>query len=91
MKEFTARNAAKFVVTAIVKKKASDITEDIIADYTRFEEDDMVVEITGTLVGWYIGDKVKPVTDKMVDKTADFISAKWQQMKDKKEETPEEK
>lgn len=71
---FTARNATKFVVTAIVKKKVADKTEDLITDYTRFEEDDFVVEISGSLVGWYIGDKVKPITDKMVDKTFDKVA-----------------
>jgi hypothetical protein len=75
MDKFTVRNATKFVVTAVIKAKAANVTEEIITDYTRFEEDDMVVDITGSLVGWYIGDKVKPITDKMVDKTADKIVA----------------
>jgi hypothetical protein len=87
--EFTARNAAKFVVTAVIKTKTAQKTEELITDYTRFEEDDMIVDITGGLVGWWVGDKLKPYSDAMVDKTADFIVAKREQMKHKKD-TPAE-
>lgn len=90
MDPFTPRNAAKFVVTSIIKVKAAQKTEDLITDYTQFEEDDLVVDITGGLVGWWVGDKLKPYTDKMVDKTADFIVAKREQMKDRKKDTPEQ-
>lgn len=88
--EFTARNAAKYVVKAIVASKTAQVAEDVITDYTRFEEDDTVVDISSHLIGWYVSSKLQPITDKMVDKTADFIMAKRQEMKDKKE-TPEEK
>lgn len=92
MKEkFTARNATKFVVTAIVKKKAGDLAEDLLIDYTRFEEDDMIVDLSGTLVGWYIGDKVKPITDKVVDKTFDKIGALRAKRAAKKEAAAEDK
>jgi hypothetical protein len=71
--DFTPRGVAKFVVNGAVKFKAAKITEHAITDYTRFEEDDFVVEITSGLVGGYIGHKLKPVTDWAVDKTADFV------------------
>lgn len=74
--DFTARNAAKYVVKAIIHFKTAQITEDVITDHTRFEEDDMIVDISGHLVGWYVSDKLKPVTDAMVDKTADFVVAR---------------
>lgn len=74
--DFTPRNAAKFVVKAIVAARTAKLAEDAITDYTRFEEDDMIVDISSSLIGWYVSDKVKPYTDKMVDKTADFIAAK---------------
>lgn len=73
---FTTRNVAKFVVKAIVAGRTARIAEDVITDYTRFEEDDMIVDISSSVVGWYVSDKLKPYTDKMVDKTADFIAAK---------------
>lgn len=90
MDQFTPRNAAKFVVTTIIKVKTAQKTEDLITDYTQFEEDALVVDIAGGLVGWWVGDRLKPYTDKVVDKTADFIVAKREQMKEKKDTPSEE-
>lgn len=86
---FTARNVAKYAVKAAVQAKVSITTKHAITDYTRFEEDDNVTEITGFLVGWYVSDKVKPFTDKAVDKTADFIAKKRAERAAKKETTTE--
>lgn len=84
---FTARNVAKFVVKAAVHSKVAQLTEDAIIDYTRFEEDDKIVDISSHVVGWYVSDKLKPVTDRMVDKTADFIVAKRAKRAAKKDAT----
>jgi hypothetical protein len=73
---FTARNVAKYVVQAAVHGKVAQLTEDAIVDYTRFEEDDKIVDISSHVVGWCVSAKLKPLTDKMVDKTADFIADK---------------
>lgn len=73
---FTPRNVVKYVAKAIVHSRVAQLTEDAITDYTRFEEDDTIVRISSNVVGWYVSDKLKPVTDRMVDKTADFIAAK---------------
>jgi hypothetical protein len=81
---FTPRNVAKFVVKSIVAAKTAQITEDALVDYTSLEEDSMAVDITGAVVGWYVSDKLKPVTDAAVDKTADFIAAKREARKAKK-------
>lgn len=89
MKEFTPRNAAKYAAQAIIASKTSQIAEDVITDYTRFEDDDIVVDISGHFVGWYVSSKLRPVTDTMVDKAADFISAKREQLKTKKETSTE--
>jgi hypothetical protein len=75
MDAFTPRNAAKFVAKTLVATRAAKLTETAITDYTRFEEDDTVVNITSSLVGWYVADKLKPVTDRVVDKAADKIVA----------------
>lgn len=91
MDAFTPRNAAKFVVTTIVKMKTAQQTEKLITDYTPLEEDDMVVDIAGGLFGWWVGDKLKPYTDKMVDKTADFVKVKHQEFKDRKNDNTEDK
>lgn len=83
---FTARTAAKFVAQAIVQRKATQITEDVLTDYTRFEEDDLIVDLGGNLVGWYVSDKLRPVTDKIVDRTSDFIANKREARKARKAE-----
>jgi hypothetical protein len=87
--EFTPRNVAKYVVKATVYLKTTQLAEDAITDYTRFEEDDIVTSIGSKCIGWYVSDKLKPVTDKMVDKTADFIVAKRENRKAKKNKTTE--
>jgi len=80
---FTPRNVAKFVAQAIVAGKTSQLTEKTITDHTRFEDDDMIVDISGTLVGWYVSQKLKPVTDGMVDKTADWL-VEYKEKRDQK-------
>ena len=80
---FTPRNVAKFVAQAIVAGKTSQLTEKAITDHTRFEDDDMIVDISGTLVGWYVSQKLKPITDGMVDKTADKL-VEWKKNRDQK-------
>lgn len=72
---FTPRNVAKYIAVAIVHGKTAQLTEDAITDHTQFEEDDMIVNIGSHVVGWYVSHKLKPITDKMVDVTADRIVA----------------
>lgn len=72
---FTPRNVTKFVVKTMVHAKTASVVEDAITDYTRFEEDDMIVDISSHLAGWYVSDKLKPYTDKIVDTVADKIVA----------------
>lgn len=87
---FTPRNVTKFVVQAVIAGKATELTEDAITDHTRFDEDDMIVNIGSRVVGWYVASKLKPYTDMAVDRTADFVVAKREARKSKKD-TPEEK
>lgn len=81
---FTARNVAKYVVMAAVQQKTAELTEDAIEDYVGFEEDNMFVGLGSNVVGWYVASKLKPYTDKMVDKTADFVTAKREARAEKK-------
>lgn len=74
MPAFTARNVTKFIAKAIVAAKTAEITADAITDHTHYEEDDLVVELGSKVVGWYVAEKLEPITDKMVDTTADFVS-----------------
>lgn len=87
METFTLRNATKFVVKCIVHGKTAQLAEDAIINHTRFEEDDKIVDISSHLVGWYVSDKLKPITDGAVDKAADFIVAKRAARKAKKNNT----
>lgn len=73
MEAFTPRNVAKFVVTTGIKFYVAGATHNAIIDYTRFEEDDKIVDIASAVIGWGVADKLKPVTDKIVDKTADKV------------------
>lgn len=87
MPAFTPRNVTKFVLKALVASKASNMAEDVITNHTHFEEDDTVVNIASGVIGWYVSDKLKPYTDNVVDKTADFVIAKREARKAKKTTT----
>jgi hypothetical protein len=89
--EFAPRNIAKGVVKSIVAIKTSQFAKNQITDYTRFEEDDMIVKISTGIIGGYVASRLSPVTDYAVDKTADFVVAKWHAHKDKKNDKPEDK
>jgi len=73
---FTLRNVTKFTVRNIIFLETAELTSDAVTDYTSFDEDDLVVRIGSKIVGWYVAEKVRPVTDKMVDVTFDFVAAK---------------
>lgn len=88
---FTPRNVAKFVVKAVVAGKTAQVAEGVIADHTKFEKDDTIVDISSHLIGWYVSSKLQPVTDAMVDKTADFIAEKRAKRAAKKAASEDEK
>ena len=71
---FTARNVAKWVANSIITVKVADIAADTITGYTRFEEDSLTVKLGSGAIGWFVASRLEPVTDKVVDKAADFIS-----------------
>lgn len=87
--DFTPRNVAKHVVKAAIAFKVSRTVKHTIDDYTRYDQDNFVVDQTGFVIGWYVSDKLKPYTDKAVDWTADRIVAYKDKKKspDKTEET----
>jgi hypothetical protein len=74
--EFTPRGVTKFVVSSAVAMKAKQIAADAIVDHTRFEERDMFTRISSDVIGGYVGHRLKPITNKMVDKTVDYAIAK---------------
>jgi len=83
---FTPRNVTKFVVRAAVQFKVAALTRDAIAEHTSLESTDFPVLLGGSVVGWYVSDKVKPYTDLAVDKTADFIVEKREKRQARKSE-----
>jgi hypothetical protein len=86
MPPFTPRNVAKFVIKTTVQLKTASLVRTAIADRTSLETTDTPVVLTGSVVGWYVGHKVKPVTDKTVDKIADFAVAKRSKRQARKSE-----
>lgn len=89
--DFTARNVAKWIVRSIVAMKTTELVANAAADHTNFEKDDIVVKIGAGVVGWGVSAKLKPVTDAIVDKTADFTVEQWNNRRSKKETKKEEK
>lgn len=84
MPAFTARNVAKFVAKALVAAKTAELTEDLMVDHTQYDEDATIVDITGKIAGWYVSEKLEPVTDRIVDQAADQIVALKRKLKHKK-------
>jgi hypothetical protein len=58
--EFAPRNIAKGVVKSIVAIKTSQFAKNQITDYTRFEEDDMIVKISTGIIGGYVASRLSP-------------------------------
>lgn len=78
---FTARNVAKFIAKSLVAYKTAELTADVIAENTRYEPDDFVVDVGSKCVGWYISEKLDPVTSAIVDRSADFITEQRNKLK----------
>jgi hypothetical protein len=87
--DFTPRGVTKFIVKSAIALKAKQVATDMVVDYTRFEKDDYVTKIGSDIVGGYVAYKLKPVTDKVVDKTFDFVAAKKKKYDDKKNQNTE--
>jgi hypothetical protein len=83
------RNVAKFVVTTTIHVAVASPVRSAIADRTSASSTDIPVVVAGALVGYYASNAVKPLTDKMVDKTADFVNAKREARKARRSEKTE--
>lgn len=82
--DFTVRSISKFVVNSIVVMKSTELAKDAMTDYTSLDEDSIAVRIGSKVIGAAVGSRLKPYTDKAVDKTADFVVAKREARKAKK-------
>jgi hypothetical protein len=74
--EFTPRNIVKFVAKSYVHSFTASVVEEQIVERTDHEEDDFIVQTTSHIAGWFVSERLKPVTDRMVDKAADWIVAR---------------
>jgi hypothetical protein len=83
--DFTPRNVTKFVAKTIVSGIVAKRLRITIADYTRFEQDDLIVDVSSQVIGWCVSDQLQPYTDKMVDKVADYMVAKRDERRAKKD------
>lgn len=66
-----AQMAARMVVSANV----SAITAATIESHTDFDRDSTTNTVASAAIGWYAGLKLKPVTDKAVVATRDFVTS----------------
>lgn len=82
--DFTARNIAKWVARSIVAIKTADVVANTTASHTNFANDALVVRLGAGIVGWGVSNAVGSVTDVAVDKTADFLTEKWNSRQAKK-------
>lgn len=86
-----ARNVAKWLAVSIIDLATTQAVANTVADRsTRFEKDDLIVKLGAGAVGMVVSAKLKPVTDKMVDKAADFASEQWTKRRPKKDNQKQE-
>ena len=83
-KESLARDVAKWLLNSAVAMKTAQVTVDTIDNYTNFDKDSMAVKLGGGAVGMVVARKLEPVTDAIVDKTANFITEKRNKFRTKK-------
>jgi len=88
---FRVRDVPKFLVTTYVSLKAASVSGKIIADHSRFEEGDIIVRIGAAGIGVITATTLTPITDGVIDKTADFVNAKRAERKTKREAKKAEK
>jgi hypothetical protein len=88
---YLTRSVAKWVVVSIIDVKTTQLTADAIADHSKYDKDDLLVRVGAGAVGFVVSARLKPVTDKMVDKATDFAHEQWTKRKSKKTAKNEEK
>jgi hypothetical protein len=88
METFTVRGATKWVVRSAIALKVTSLAKDAMVDYTALEEDSIAVKLGSKVIGSFVSTKLAPYSDKIVDKTADYVVAK-RAKKDTEEDTPE--
>lgn len=88
--DFTPRNVAKWLAKAAIHAQVAQMTKNALVDNTSLEADSKRVKLGSNVVGWGVSSKLKPYTDKAVDKTADYINEKREARNTKKDDTTPE-
>lgn len=82
--ETLPRTVAKWLILSVIDLKTTQIVRDTADNYTRFNRDSTAVNIGAGAIGMVVAHACMPVTDKIVDKTANFIAEKRAQRSAKK-------
>jgi hypothetical protein len=80
------RTVANFVINGAISYKSTKLVKNLMTDYTRFEKDDLVVNLTSGAVSLVVCGMLEPVTAKAVDVTFDFAGAQYKKFKDRKKD-----
>jgi len=83
--KFTARNVSKYIVKAAIQLNVQRIAKNALVDYVGLDPDGIPVKLGAHVIAWGVTDNLKPYTDKMVDKTADFAVQQFNEQKAKRE------
>jgi hypothetical protein len=89
--DFTPRNVSKYAIKTAIHMKVAQVAKTALVEHTKFESNDITVRISTNVLGWAVSAQLQPLTDRMVDKVADFVTAKREARAAKKKETSEEK
>jgi hypothetical protein len=80
----TPRIIAKKLAQGLVAAQVGRLTNGALRNYTDIDTDNIVVEAGVGTVSWLVSEYCSPITDKIVDKTADFVNAKREARRAKK-------
>lgn len=89
-KESIPRQVAKWLVVSAIDLKTTQIAANTVDNYTGFDKDSLAVKLGTGAIGMVVAANLKPVTDKYVDKAADFINLKRMEFVTKKNEKKKE-
>jgi Rod binding domain-containing protein len=70
------RELAKWLILSAISFKTTQFTSNTVDNYTRFNKDSLAVSLVSGGIGMVVANQLEPVTEKIVDKTANFINEK---------------
>jgi hypothetical protein len=82
--ESIPRDVAKWLLQSLIAMKTAQLAANATDNYTGFDKDSLAVKLGSGAIGMVVSRKLEPVTDKIVDSSADFIVEKWTKFRAKK-------